>query len=62
MWPALFPLALLAYCVTAVCITAIVVTRIALRDTAPTDRPSILRGVAHVIRGVADALRFWRRR
>ncbi len=61
MWSALFPFALLAYCVTVICVTAAAITRRALRDTAPAERLSILRGVGHVMRGLADALRFWRR-
>jgi hypothetical protein len=62
MSSALVPFATLAYCLTMVCCTAVVIVAIALWKAEPSQRPPILRGLAHVVRARAEALRFWRRR
>ena len=62
MSSALVPFATLAYCLTLVCCTAVVLVLVAVRGTAPAQRPTILRSLAHVVRAWAEALRFWRRR
>lgn len=62
MWPALNPSTALAYCLTVICLTALLFTLIVLRGSVPTDRPAILRALALVLRALADALCFWRKR